>query len=177
MLYFVTVENRVYEVEVDNGQVVSVDGQSVHATLRAPDDSPIRALHFGHAVHPVAVEPQGSGRWMVGVAGARLEVEAIDERTRTIRELSGGSGGGSREVHVRAPMPGLVVKIEVSAGQVVTSGQGIAIVEAMKMENELTAASDARVASIEVAPGDTVEKGQVLVQLEPLGGPDDDHEP
>jgi propionyl-CoA carboxylase alpha chain len=65
-------------------------------------------------------------------------------------------------------MPGLVVRIEVAEGDVVQPGQGVAIVEAMKMENELRAEAAGRVVRIAVKTGDTVNKDQVLIELEAL---------
>jgi biotin carboxyl carrier protein len=65
-------------------------------------------------------------------------------------------------------MPGLIVRVEVSVNDIVTPGQGLAIVEAMKMENELTADVAARVSAVHVAPGDAVERDQVLVELAAL---------
>jgi pyruvate carboxylase subunit B len=63
-------------------------------------------------------------------------------------------------------MPGLVVRLEVAVGDVVDVGSGLLIVEAMKMENELRAASAGRVATIHVVEGDVVEKDQVLIEFE-----------
>jgi pyruvate carboxylase subunit B len=63
-------------------------------------------------------------------------------------------------------MPGLVVRVLVEPGDVVRAGQGVVIVEAMKMENELKAPADGTVARIDVQPGKTVEKGTTLVTLE-----------
>jgi len=63
-------------------------------------------------------------------------------------------------------MPGLVIKVEVQEGDAVVGGQGLVIVEAMKMENELKAEGEGRVARVLVAPGQTVEKDQVLVEFE-----------
>ena len=65
-------------------------------------------------------------------------------------------------------MPGLVVRVDVSVDDIVAAGQGVAIVEAMKMENELTAKVAARVSAVHVAPGDAVERDQVLVELAAL---------
>ena len=67
---------------------------------------------------------------------------------------------------VRAPMPGLIVRVNVKVGDVVEAGQGVVVMEAMKMENELRAIAPGRVKSIEVGPGATVEKGSLLVALE-----------
>jgi pyruvate carboxylase subunit B len=64
-------------------------------------------------------------------------------------------------------MPGRVVKILVKAGDRVTAGQAVVVVEAMKMENELRAAAAGTVRTVRVRPGEAVEKGQVLVEFEP----------
>ena len=62
-------------------------------------------------------------------------------------------------------MPGLVVRVLAEAGQVVTAGQGMLVLEAMKMENELKASGSATVKAVHVTPGQAVEKGQVLVEF------------
>ena len=62
-------------------------------------------------------------------------------------------------------MPGLVVKVEVAVGDRIEAGQGVVIVEAMKMENELRAEAPGVVAHVHVRPGQTVEKDQVLIDL------------
>jgi pyruvate carboxylase subunit B len=77
--------------------------------------------------------------------------------------------GGADDVADRtvvAPMPGLILKVEVEVGQAVKAGQGVVVVEAMKMENELKAPADGVVARIEVQPGQTVDKGATLLVLE-----------
>src|SRR5205809_97683 len=79
-----------------------------------------------------------------------------------------GDGGGT----VRAPMPGVVVRIEVVEGQQVDAGAGLVVVEAMKMENELRAPRSGMVQTVHVAVGQAVEKGASLVTLaspEPSG--------
>jgi hypothetical protein len=83
-----------------------------------------------------------TGEWVLTVPGERLVAHAVDERTSAIREMTGGEAE-AREATVVAPMPGMVVRVEVEVGQTVTAGQGVVIVEAMKMENEPTSASPA----------------------------------
>ena len=73
---------------------------------------------------------------------------------------------------MRAPMPGLVVRVEVAEGQAVEAGAGLVVVEAMKMENELRATRAGMVKTVHVAVGQAVEKGAALVTLasaEPSG--------
>ncbi|HEX8906928.1 MAG TPA: biotin/lipoyl-containing protein, partial [Longimicrobiaceae bacterium] len=85
--------------------------------------------------------------------------------TRAIREMTGGADS-EVEKTIAAPMPGLVVKIEVEVGQHVKAGQGVIIVEAMKMENELKAPADGVVAKVLVQERQTVDKGATLIVLE-----------
>lgn len=73
--------------------------------------------------------------------------------------------GAAGSVVVKAPMPGTVVKIEVSAGQAVKAGDDLVFIEAMKMETPVKAPQDGTVATIDVAKGESVDSGKVLVTL------------
>ena len=66
---------------------------------------------------------------------------------------------------VKAPMPGVVLKVQVQQGQAVKAGQVLVILEAMKMENEISAPQDGTIASIDVRKGDTVNSGDVLYTM------------
>jgi biotin carboxyl carrier protein len=165
MKYFVTIGAQTIEVEVD-GTRVTVDGVTREAHLAAVPGTPLYHLLLGGESWTVTVQPlEEAGRWAFGVLGQRVEVEVQDERTRGIQSLSGkgqpAPGGGT----VRAPMPGLVVRIEVAEGQEVDAGAGLVVVEAMKMENELRAPRAGMVQTVHVAVGQAVEKGTSLVTL------------
>ncbi len=82
------------------------------------------------------------------------------------RQLSAARGAAAHEKEVRAPMPGLIVKIEVAVGQTVQPGQGLLVMEAMKMENEIKAKGAGRVKEIKVAERQPVEQNQVLMIFE-----------
>jgi pyruvate carboxylase subunit B len=94
-------------------------------------------------------------------------VQALDERQRAIREFAGAAAVSHGPIDETAPMPGLVLKVEVSEGERVERGQGIIVIEAMKMENELKASSAGHVTDIRVAAGQAVDKGQTLLVIEP----------
>jgi pyruvate carboxylase subunit B len=96
----------------------------------------------------------------------KFVVEALDERTRAIRDLSDASERTSGPRPLVAPMPGMIVRVLVAVGDEVKAGQGLVLMEAMKMENELRAASAGRVRSIAAVPGTAVDKGAILVELE-----------
>ena len=165
MRYFVTIAGR--EVEVDlTGATPVVDGTPVEAQLSTLPGTRTRHLLAGGRSYPFTVQAgDRKGRWILGTGAERFTADAVDERTRAIREMTGGAEEETEKV-VTAPMPGLVVRVEVEVGQQVTAGQGVAIVEAMKMENELKAPADGTVARIEVEAGQTVDKGAVLLALE-----------
>jgi biotin carboxyl carrier protein len=165
MRYYVTIAARTFEVVLSDGPP-TVDGVPVEAAIARVPGTPIQNLHANGRSHTVIASPgRRAGEWRISTGAARLDVDAVDERTRTIREMSGG-GAEAAEKRVLAPMPGLVVKVEVEPGQTVKAGQGVLVVEAMKMENELKAPADGVIAEVKVAAGDTVDRGAVLLVLE-----------
>ncbi|MGH7645503.1 MAG: acetyl-CoA carboxylase biotin carboxyl carrier protein subunit [Gemmatimonadales bacterium] len=170
MKYAVRAGGRVFEVVVDGGRV-TMDGQRADAHLAAVVGTPLVHLLLSGESWTVAAEALdagvagGGGRWALGVGGERFEVEVVDERTGQIRALTGTKAVAHRGGTVRAPMPGLVVRIEVVEGQRVESGAGLVVVEAMKMENELRAPHAGRVQTVHVRVGEVVEKGAALVTL------------
>ena len=170
MRYWVTIGGRVFEVEL-GPEGARVDGRTVEASLEHADGSPVRGLIVGGRSHRVVAERSGRGRWRLGLRGSVVHADVVDERTRTIREMVGSGAAAAGPAPVVAPMPGLVVKVEVSEGDHVQAGQGVAIVEAMKMENELRASAPGVVTRVHVRQGDAVEKDQVLVDLSPLEEP------
>jgi biotin carboxyl carrier protein len=169
MRYVVRVHG--HRLEVDLGpDGVRVDGTLVKAELQAVPDGPVRSLILDGASHRVVARKAEPGHWELHLRGWRLAAEVVDERTLKIREMTGGSAAATGPKPVRAPMPGLVVRVEVAAGDEVRPGQGLVIVEAMKMENELRAEIAGRVKAVHVQPGQAVEKDQVLIELGPLEG-------
>ncbi|MFW6078638.1 MAG: acetyl-CoA carboxylase biotin carboxyl carrier protein subunit [Gemmatimonadota bacterium] len=166
MRYFVTSGDRTIEVDL-SGDVPEVDGSPVRADLAAVPETPLRHLLADDRSHTlVAGAGAGRGAWEIHFDGHRYAVEVIDERTKAIREVTGGAEAHKGPLPVKAPMPGKVMRVEVEAGQSVEPGQGLVIVEAMKMENELKADAAAVVAKVHVSAGEAVEKGAVLVEFE-----------
>ena len=95
-------------------------------------------------------------------AGQRFEVQVEDERAKALTS-SAKSAQGSGEAKIRAPMPGLVIGIPHEAGAAVTRGQTVVVLEAMKMENDLSTPISGTIKEIRVKKGQTVNQGDVLV--------------
>ncbi|HEX9249686.1 MAG TPA: biotin/lipoyl-containing protein [Gemmatimonadaceae bacterium] len=165
-----------YVVELNSGRkTVSIEAEGVRYEDDAPirgelsdiEGSPVRMVKLDtHVYRVVAKKHQGRGKYTLWVDGYRFESEALDERTRSIRDLSAAAAGPTGPAPIIAPMPGLIVRVNVNPGDKVEAGQGLVVMEAMKMENELRATTAGTVRSVEVSPGTAVEKGTLLVALE-----------
>jgi biotin carboxyl carrier protein len=163
----VEVGGRVRVVELEHrgkALVVRVDGR----------ERPVDAMDLGGgrwslrfpesgAQHAVVVTPAAEPNAM----DVLVDGLSVATRVRTgIREVAKAAGAARGAGRVTAPMPGKIVKLLVTVGQTVTARQGVAVVEAMKMENELRAGRDGTVRDILVAEGASVEAGAPLVVIE-----------
>lgn len=145
---------------------VLVDGRAVSVHLEAVEGTPIFLLSVDGTLHRLAVEArEGRGRFTIWSDAHRFDVEALDERRRAIQDMTGAGSAVLGPAPLIAPMPGLVVRVNVKVGDEVQPGQALVVMEAMKMENELRATAEGIVASVRVRPGVAVEKGAVLVEL------------
>lgn len=165
MRYYVSVGATTFEVVIA-GDRVTVDGQEIEAALLRVPGTPLRRLSVNGATHRVVGERGAArGEWSLHVDGFAIGAAAVDERTRAIRALTARPGPPPGPKPVRAPMPGMITRIDVQIGDKVKAGQGVVIMEAMKMENELKADAAGTVAKILISPGTAVEKGTVLIEF------------
>ena len=140
-----------------------VDGQAVRVDART--------LQAG-VISLVCLEGEEAGRQYrcvldgdsVVIDGSRYGFAVDDPRSLQGRRVAGAGMDGPRAV--KAPMPGRVVRVLVAAGQVVGEQQGVVVIEAMKMQNELKSPKAGRVMRVAVGVGDTVGSGDVLVVVE-----------
>ncbi len=167
MKYIVEVNGERHAVTLNGDEVAYETESPVSAQLSDIEGSPVVMVRIGSEVFRVVEEKRdGRGRYFLWVDGYRFDVEALDERRRALRDLSVANAGPSGPAPIVAPMPGLIVRVDVAVGDMVEAGQGVVVMEAMKMENELRATAAGKVRSVEVSPGAAVEKGALLVALE-----------
>jgi acetyl/propionyl-CoA carboxylase alpha subunit len=165
--YVVELNSRRKTVSIEPEGVRYQDDAPIRGELSDIEGSPVRMVKLDtHVYRVVAEKRQGRGRYTLWVDGHRFETEALDERIRSIRDLSAATAGPTGPAPIIAPMPGLIVRVNVSIGDPVEAGQGIVVMEAMKMENELRATAGGIVKSVAVSAGTAVEKGALLVELE-----------
>ncbi len=105
-------------------------------------------------------------KYSIQINGNVYEIKVSDELDILINELGMEASLEKKENDVKAPMPGLIVSIDVVVGQEVKENEGILVLEAMKMENTLLAPRDGIIKSIDIKVGDKVEKNTVLIEME-----------
>jgi biotin carboxyl carrier protein len=167
--YFVTApggDERQYQVESLEGgryRVATPDGRSLEIDAFAPAYGQLHLLSDGHSFD-VDVR-NGQHSYHVQLRGESHQLEVLNERQKRMA----AAGAGARKdagPDLLSPMAGRVVALSVKPGDVVTQGQTVIIVEAMKMENDLKAHRDGTIARIHVSEGGTVEIGDILVSIE-----------
>jgi biotin carboxyl carrier protein len=140
---------------------VSIDGR-VRVVDSRQTGSGTFSLLIDHATADVSVTSRGE-EFQVAVDGQTHRLRLLDERAMRRRERAGAADGG-REL--RAAMPGKVAAVLVEVGATVERGQGIVVIEAMKMENEIAAPRAGTVQELRVKPGQAVEAGEILAIIE-----------
>lgn len=169
MRYYVTLGGRTYDIGVE-GDHITIDGERIDADLVHVAGTPVHRLSLHGASHRIVAERgEARGQWRLHVDGYRVTADVVDERTSAIRAMTAARSVQHGPRPVRAPMPGMIVRVEVEAGERVSAGQGVVVMEAMKMENELKADGDGIVSRIAVHAGTAVEKGMVLIEFEQDG--------
>jgi biotin carboxyl carrier protein len=163
MAYAVKVDEREFRIDVRteaSGFEVVVDGikhvveivdSSQHGFTMIVDQQPYAVVNNGGDQFVVNDEP--------------FTVRVADEQIQKIM-VSNQDTYAKKEVTIKAPMPGLVLEVMVAEGDHVTSGQGLFIVEAMKMQNEMKTPRDGVVKQVLVNKGQTVNSGDILITIE-----------
>ena len=177
MTYEVIVEGRTYRLELDYKDgtwICAVDGREVRveavqvrfnvlSLIIGSVSGSVSESASGGASYEVKLEPTPSATY-VWIGTRRYEAEVRDPRSLRSRRAPGGEAEGAKKVV--APMPGKVVRILVRDHDAVGAGQGVVVVEAMKMQNELKSPKQGSVQKILVAEGASVNAGDVLLVIE-----------
>ena len=167
MAFIATLGEQSYTVEIEESSKsvyrVSVDGHEFMV-----DGKKTGRTNFSLIVDNRSFEIEVDSRedeYRVLVDGRNYHIHLLDERRVRIGADSAGSALQGRQ-KVSVPMPGKIIALLVAEGDSVEKGQGLVIVEAMKMENEVHSPIAGEVKEVLVKPGDTVEAGAVLLVVE-----------
>ena len=167
MKYIAVHEDRRLLVEVsetDAGAFVDVDGTRIHMDLVSIDEGSTFSMLIDGKSYTANVLDRGEAI-RVQIDGKEYSFDIEQEELARLRsQVKPRHKPGAQTI--KATMPGRVMAVEVAVGEEVSAGQGVVIIEAMKMENELKTHVAGRVKEIRAAAGDAVNKGDVLVVLE-----------
>lgn len=166
MKYLTKAKGQTFEVTIGDGGQVTVGDQIFSVDMQAIDGQALFSLLIEHESYELVVD-EGPDSFRILLWGEMYEVTVEDEQSfrgkrKKARQVEPSEG----ECIVRAPMPGLVVQVPVSAGQEVAIGEVLVILESMKMENELLAPRRSVVKAIHVTAGDTPNLDEPLVTLQ-----------
>jgi biotin carboxyl carrier protein len=106
-----------------------------------------------------------TGIYKIQLNGKPLEISTFDRIQLLLKSMGMDTAMGKKINEIKAPMPGLVLRIPINEGDSVSKGEGLLVLEAMKMENSIKAPGDVVVSKIHVKPGQAVEKNQLLVSF------------
>lgn len=165
MIYEVSIDGKNHKLElekVENRWECRLDGEKfeVDAVIARPN---VLSLIVNGQAFEVKRERTATDLHL-WVKSARFAVDVRDPRSLRSRRAAGGGVEGPQKLH--APMPGKIVRVLAPAGTAVTAGQGVLVIEAMKMQNELKSPKDGTVKQIVVAEGASVGAGEVLAIVE-----------
>jgi biotin carboxyl carrier protein len=168
----------IYEVS-EAGETVRIElhevGEGVYDVTVGSETVRLDAAKSGRTIYSVIedgrqfeamVEERGAHGFDILLSGRLFHLEAVDERSRLLVDQARTASEGPQTVE--SEMPGKIVKVHLAAGSEVREGQGVVVVEAMKMENEIRSPIDGVVKELPVTEGQTVETGELLFVIEPV---------
>lgn len=165
MIYEVTVADKTHRIELTREGAAwrcKLDGREIQVDAVATQGGVLSLLIDGKS-YEVKLESTGVETNIV-VGPQRFPVQVQDPRSLRSRRTATADGGGPRKI--TAPMPGKVVRILAKVGSEVEAGQGVIVIEAMKMQNELKSPKKGTVSKLNVKEGAPVEAGQSLAEVE-----------
>ena len=164
MKYYTKVGDQEFVIEIGQDNQILVDGETFTVNFQQLPNSGVTSLLINNRSLEAVVEEQDDG-WQVLIRGEQYPVLVTDERMQRLSKARGSFAAPDGEVAVKSPMPGTIIDVPVSKGDLVSEGDKVVILESMKMENELRAPRDGLVTQVNVQPGTSVEKDQTLVVI------------
>lgn len=169
MAYEISIEHRTAKIELLNRvgtkALIKVDDHKYDLDIVEVENGVYSILYKGHSYNVELIRGETSKKYIVNTFAKTFNAEVIDAESKYIHNRNRGiEVEGSNQI--LSPMPGKIVKIPVQVGDLVTTGQTLIIVEAMKMQSEFKATGDKVVQAILVKEGDTVDSHQLMIKLE-----------
>ena len=164
MKYVTTIDGREYLIDILDEHQVSVDGVLHQIDFMPVGDQQVYSL----VVNGKSVDANvylNDDTWQVLFQGNLYSASVEDEREKRLRAALGGRVAEHEDFHLKAPMPGMVISIPVIEGQTIRKGEVLAVLESMKMQNELRSPRDGKVIRVRIKPGERVEQKETILSV------------
>jgi biotin carboxyl carrier protein len=164
MKYVTTIDGREYVIDIIDEHQVSIDGVIHQVDFTSVGDQQVYSLVVNGKSVDASVYPNENA-WQVLFQGNLYTAIVEDEREKRLLEALGGRVAEHEDFYLKAPMPGMVISIPVEEGQAIQKGDVLAILESMKMQNELRSPRDGKVTRIRIKAGDRVEQKETILSV------------
>ena len=152
------------EFDTTNGSAQLKLGEQTHVADISQPEPGFYVVQLNNRVYRCALDKLPTGETEVVVNGKRIPIKVRDKKH--LRGNVGAGANASGKATLISPMPGKIVRVLVNVGDEVAANQGVLVVEAMKMQNEVQSPKDGKVVEIRVAEGQTVNAGETLAVIE-----------
>ncbi|MBI3232831.1 MAG: acetyl-CoA carboxylase biotin carboxyl carrier protein subunit [Bacteroidetes bacterium] len=165
-MYKVELANQALDIETKDGETY-INKELVSSNIVSLGNNKLNIIINNQPIETelLSIDKENKSVSMM-INNQKVEVKIKDSFDLLLHDLGLDSLAAKKVSDIKAPMPGLVLKVLATDGQTIKKGENLLILEAMKMENMLKAADDCVIKKILVNPGDKVEKNQILIQLE-----------
>jgi biotin carboxyl carrier protein len=164
MKYVTTSGEREILIEILDEHHITVDGVDYEIDFESVSEQTVYSLLANNNSYEALVYESEEG-WQVLLHGSQYVLLVEDEREKRLRASLGGGPPENVDFHLRAPMPGLIVTVPVSEGQMVEKGDVLVVLESMKMQNQLKSPRPGKITRVQVKPGDSVEQRDTLLSV------------
>ncbi len=165
MKYVSTVNDREYVIEIEGDTAILNNGEKMDVSLGRVGEGNIYSLLVNGKSYEILAE-ETLGGYIIMLDGVQMDVAVTDERALRLSKGSKAPERTSKEVRITSPIPGMIVKVLVAEEDRVDENQPLAILEAMKMENEIRAPRKGVVKKVNISPGNQVAQGALLLVIE-----------
>jgi biotin carboxyl carrier protein len=168
MAYIVTLDDQTYKIDVQELEEDHLYRISIDGVERVIDGRQLSSHMYSLLIDRRSFTTDVTAKddqYTVACDGNSIRLTLLDER-RALRPGEGGDQTREGDKKIRAVMPGKVINVLVAVGDEVNKGHGLLVIEAMKMENEIRATASGTVKAVHVIPGQPIESGEMLVELE-----------
>ncbi|MCX6173760.1 MAG: acetyl-CoA carboxylase biotin carboxyl carrier protein subunit [Ignavibacteriales bacterium] len=161
----ITINNRKHSVKINNGNEVIINNKKIHAEVSQINNNAY-LLKLGNKVFEITAHKLNKDKYGVVIDGCYFEALVHTQLQERANELQKKKNISARKLNIKAPMPGLLLKLGKSIGDYVKVGEPLLILEAMKMENEIRSPVNGIVKEILFKEGQSVEKNSIIMTFE-----------